>query len=362
MAILFKNSKDNQEAGQLRGIQIILILFSIIFVFVLYQGWYTLFSNYGAWIATIGALLLAALAWSLGKFIGSSEGGITSNGLLFVLLLLLSAAGVFNWMMITLEGPTIFSESVKSAQDSFTQLSTSAKKNVGDATLAAKEADVKVKQILFINEVRNRLNCGYGPVAKKRQDELEAVLPGLKLPSAPQGRAAQQCIARAEIYDQAINNTWNATPDGKRLNEISNQLTSITARVDEAAAQLQALRNNANNSGGRYILGSGRNELQRLNEVYRSQLAILHTYAPDVGLPTDLNLTTLSRLGEWSQIVSIMVSRLDTISTHVYLALSVLLDYLLVHLFSRYRAIKLRQPNHSVITKTAVRHLGVEEA
>jgi hypothetical protein len=206
------------------------------------------------------------------------------------------------------------------------------------------------------------LNCGYGPVAKKRQDELEAVLPGLKLPSAPQGRAAQQCIARAEIYDQAINNTWNATPDGKRLNEISNQLTSITARVDEAAAQLQALRNNANNSGGRYILGSGRNELQRLNEVYRSQLAILHTYAPDVGLPTDLNLTTLSRLGEWSQIVSIMVSRLDTISTHVYLALSVLLDYLLVHLFSRYRAIKLRQPNHSVITKTAVRHLGVEEA
>jgi len=128
VAILFKNSKDNQEAGQLRGIQIILILFSIIFVFVLYQGWYTLFSNYGAWIATIGALLLAALAWSLGKFIGSSEGGITSNGLLFVLLLLLSAAGVLNWMMITLEGPTIFSESVKSAQDSFTQLSTSAKK------------------------------------------------------------------------------------------------------------------------------------------------------------------------------------------------------------------------------------------
>ena len=364
MAILFKNSKDNHEASQLRGIQIILILFSVMFVFILYQGWYTLFSHYGAWIATIGAVVLAALAWSLGKFIGSSEGGITSNGLLFLLLLLLSAAGVFNWMMITLEGRTIFLESVVSTEDTFTQLSVSARKNVTDATLAAKEADVIGKQQSFLAEVRNPLNCGYGPVARQRQAELEVILPELRLPSPPQGRAAQsaeQCIARSEVYRQAIEDAWNATSDGKRLNGIRSQLASITARVDQATAQLDALRNGANNNGVGYILGSGRNELQRLNEVYRTQLAAVRTYAPDPDLPSNLNLTTLSRLGEWSQIVSVMISRLDTISTYVYLALSVLLDYLLVHLFARYRVIKLRQPNRAVITKTAVRHLGAEE-
>lgn len=364
VAILYKSSKDNHEASQIRGLQIILVLFSLMFLFILYQGWYTLFSHYGAWIATIAAVVLAALAWSLGKFIGSAEGGITGNGLLFLLLLLLSAAGVFNWMMITLEGRTIFQESILSAEDAFTKLSVSARKNVSDALLTAKETNVRRKQQSFLAEVRNPQNCGYGPVAKQRQAELEVIMPDLIMPSPPQGRAtqsAEQCIARADYYRQVIDDAWNATPDGKRLNAIKTQLASINAKVDDSTAQLDALRNGANNNGVSYILGSGRNELQRQNEVYRTQLAAVRTYAPDPDLPANLDLTTLSRLGEWSQIVSVLFSRLDKISTFVYLLLSVLLDYLLCHLFSRYRALRMRQPKVAMVTKMAVRHLGAEE-
>jgi hypothetical protein len=94
------------------------------------------------------------------------------------------------------------------------------------------------------------------------------------------------------------------------------------------------------------------------NEIYATQLATIRTYAPDPDLPANLDLTTISRLGEWSQIFSVLFSRLDRVSTYVYLLLSVFMDFMLYYLFSRYRLLKLRQPNQAIITQTSVAHLG----
>ena len=85
--------------------------FSFVFIAVLTNGYYNLFVTKVGLFALIIGLMLALLAWSLAKFIGTSAGGIRENVPLFVLLLLLSAVGVFNSLMINLEGIKNFSRS-----------------------------------------------------------------------------------------------------------------------------------------------------------------------------------------------------------------------------------------------------------
>src|SRR5665213_112736 len=103
MAIVYRSGREKHEATQLRVFQIILLLFSTVFLAILFGGWITLFTSLGTFTAPILAIALALLAWFLGRWVGMSEGGMKQSAPMFAMLLLLSAAGVFNFMMVTLE-------------------------------------------------------------------------------------------------------------------------------------------------------------------------------------------------------------------------------------------------------------------
>jgi hypothetical protein len=361
LAIKVLSDKDSHATRQLLVLQIVVICFSVVFLFILYNGWNGLFSHSGAVLEYLGAGLLALLAWGLGQYIGNSDGGIGTKAPLFAMLLIISAAGVFNWMMIHLEGKTIFLETVSNASDAYTKLETSAKQNVGDTALAAKEADVKSKEEQFLAEVRNPQNCGFGTNAKQRLAELRFVLPGLNLPSEPRrSRAAlvpEACSARADLYRSAIDQQWNSSDDGKKLDNVGKLLVAVTGTIDEEIAKLDAMRTRANTSGADYILGEGRDDLNTANETYKKLLGEVATYAPNSGLQPNLDLTSISRLGEWSQIVSVITSRLDQVSTYVYLALAIFMDFMLIYVFREYRNVRRGQPKQIVATDNKIRHL-----
>src|SRR5262245_41826765 len=92
----------------------VLIGYSVVFLSILVYGYYFLFSGVRA-AGVLLALILPAIAWGIAKVIGTSQEGIRGHIPFFVLLLTLSAAGVFNALMLRLEGPLIFKEAIDAA-------------------------------------------------------------------------------------------------------------------------------------------------------------------------------------------------------------------------------------------------------
>jgi hypothetical protein len=263
-------------------------------------------------------------------------------------------------MMIHLEGKTIFLEAVTGAEDAFAGLKTSAIQNVTDNALSANETDFKNKEGMFLREVRNPQNCGYGPIARQRLDELKAVLPNLQLPSQGarvRGLSAVDCSDRANVFRDAIDREWESTDAGKKLGDVRTTQATITGTIDQKLQELHAMRERAGTDGVDYILGTGRDDLQNLNEAYKDLLSKVATYAPNNGLPRGLELTTVSRLGEWSQIISVITSRFDQVSTYVYIALAVFMDFMLIYIFREYRTVKMRQPKKASPINPDVPHL-----
>lgn len=131
-------------------------------------------------LALGAALLFPLLAWWLAKFIGSSRTGIRGNLPLFILLLLVSAVGVFNSLMLNLEGRRIFIEAIERAHDQFDRLGGRAVGELqrgGSSSPAAHIARVQnLKEALF-SEIRNPLNCGQGPQARAILENLREELP-----------------------------------------------------------------------------------------------------------------------------------------------------------------------------------------
>jgi uncharacterized oligopeptide transporter (OPT) family protein len=94
------NKKTNTETMALhRTLQWVVVVFSIFFFYVLANGYYNLIVYKSEFLAVVFGVILASLAWGLAKFIGSSISGIKGHFPMFVCLLIISALGVFNWLI-----------------------------------------------------------------------------------------------------------------------------------------------------------------------------------------------------------------------------------------------------------------------
>ena len=61
------NSFKSIEASRLRSVQILLALFSFIFIAVIAYGYYHLLTDFGWFVAILGGLIIATLAWFLAR-------------------------------------------------------------------------------------------------------------------------------------------------------------------------------------------------------------------------------------------------------------------------------------------------------
>jgi hypothetical protein len=314
----------------------IVLAYSVVFIGVLFNGYYHLFYIKGMFVASVIALILSLIAWGLGKYIGSSPGGLKGNPALFVMMLILSAAGVFNSLMLNLEGKRIFEETVDRASERYRDLSIYASGSMRDEAVENKIANVNSLKKSLVEEIRNVRNCGEGPEARKILDSIARELPGFTVLSGAGrdcGQAEQIIRAYEEQIDERLYNHPNLVKvDYRGLTQTRDQ---INASEKAAQTKLAEIRRDINE--GQSLLSVVRPRLEEVATDYQAQAISATKLARSAraeALPTTLDMGSVRNLGEWSQVLNLLISRLDKPQTYVYLFLAIFADWMLVHLFA----------------------------
>ena len=351
-----------EEVGDLKTFQAVCLIFSILFLFVVGNGYYNLFLTKIGSYALVVALLLSALAWLLAKLIGTNKGKILGNLPLFFLLLIISSVGVFNAMMLNLEGKTIYTEAIDDAKIQFVTLRTASKELITEEILQ-KISAINDKKEKFLDEVKNPLNCGQGPVAIQRAQELKALLPAFQMLSNPAG--SKSCDKTPIGEDSPVIVSYRSSIDAllynhpdlvkARYKENKEFISKIDSESETAQEQLKDLETYVNsgdsllkdNHFNGKLVKSARGKLEDITTNYANLAVELKNYAPKAELQMNLNITDVRSLGEWSQLANLILDRLDKPSTYVYFGLSVFFDWILIYLFTRLSSLKaiLKQQN-----------------
>lgn len=323
-----------ERGARLRGAQIITLLYSMLFFFLISSGYFLLFQS-SLLVAIAAAVVFPFLAWWLAKYIGSSETGIAGHKPLFVLLLIVSALGVFNSLMLNLEGRRIFVETIDDSHERFGQLGNRALAELGkggsDSPMAHIRRVESLKAALF-SEIRNPLNCGQGPEARKILSNLQDELPDFRQLSNPHPDCSQNNRV-IDDYETRITALVDRAP-------WSNQaLMGVVNDSRAAMKELDQLGTLASESFAARLLREIAPRLEVKNTQYRELFDRLPKGTDAAtGLSSRLDLRSVESLGEWSQLVYLILNRWDKPTTYVYLLLAGFADWMMVYLFSLIRA------------------------
>ncbi len=339
------NSRKNRERS-FRAIQIATLLYAALFMFAIGWGYYLLFAKQPI-LGTLLGILLAGLAISFARFLGNEENGIKRFFPLFLGLLIVSAAGIFNNFMLTFEGKRIFSEAVSSSENQFAQLRTIAEKKP-PAILQAEEkiAAIRAEQANLIAELENPANCGQGPAALEIMARLKRLLPNFTPLTRRGGNPCANISELIQSYLTTIpelyrSTDWyqNAGYDAwsKDYSNLLGEAQGAIGEIPRAKRDLARLRAEANAGSGADLVKGVKPELERLDAVYRDSLSVVRKYSETTSLPSELNLLSVRSVGEWSQLPNLILDRLGKPTTYLYLVLAIFADWLMIYLFGLLR-------------------------
>ena len=319
------NARTEQQQNH-RNSQIIAALWSVVFLAVIWFGYYLLFSK-NVFLALVLASVLAVTAWSLARFVGSHDDGLRRYWPMFAVLLTLSAVGVFNSLMLNLEGRQIFTEAIDQAEDDFTKLDGAASRRMTQKGVGDHLEKVRQLESALVREVKNPLNCGQGPQARRLIAELKIELPGfVPLSSSKRDCTKNDVIIndyRGRIQELVEGASWNDP-----------FLRSVRQDAQAASTKLQELSTRSASMFAPGLLSTVAPELSRLDAVYRADRAKLSRDDGDVStLPSQLDLSAVNSLGEWSQLPRLIGQRLDHASTYLYFILAIAFDFFMVYCF-----------------------------
>lgn len=330
--------KKAEQQRKLQVIQIVAALYSAVFVVFIAKGYLILLQKSMPIFAYVVGLIFALIAWNLARFIGGEENGIKRYTPLFVLLLIISALGVFNTMLATFESKNILSEAIDESDARFNSVKLAAqrvqdKQGITERSKAVDDALTRLKQ-----EIRNPMNCGQGPRALDAVRSLKALLPGFEPLSSGQGNGCDQKDAITAAYDAKVmqlkaNASWNNA-----------ELQRIVADADASLAKLQAAKLEA--ATGSSAIVSVSRTLEDLAPLYQKDVLMLSRYADTAQIPAKLELKQVESIGEWSQILNLIIGRVGKASTYFYLAIAVFADWMMVYLFALIREKRGAAPTH----------------
>ena len=327
--------KQAQERNY-RITQIIAAFVSLVFVVLIGFGYYLLLQK--NWLVAVCAgTTFAATAWFIAKYLGSNEKGIRKHPPLFVLLLLISAVGVFNSLMLNFEGKKIFQETVKDTDQRFFNLGQSVVKFVNNPDIEKRIAQIEQLNDDLIKEIMNPQSCGQGPAAMRIIDKLKNELPEFRPLSGKSDCSVSAQVANEyneKIPTTMINSNWYIDSGIARMKETRR---NILASVDNSRTKLGTLRGEVFNNMVLTLLKSVTPKLEQLDAVYRADVESLKLYSPGDDVPSALSLSDVENLGEWSQLINLVLSRLDEPTTYIYLLLSFFFDWMMVYLFGLIR-------------------------
>jgi hypothetical protein len=335
---------EGQEFGAL---SLVLLLYSIIFLCALFYGWHRLIQgSLPAFAAGLLAAVLAVLAWGIAKIVGSSERGILGNVPLFLFLLMLSAVGVFNTLMIQLEGRSIFLEVIDRASAQYSQLHEHAKSKAANEEVDSLRARVESLKTKLAQEIDNPRNCGDGPEANEILNEIAQLLPGFRRYSG-NTRDCSQNEQLIQMYHQQMDKLMNASSTFVRNNVegTSRYLTKLSLEIPQRIAALAQLRKELNEGS---TLNSTKLKLDEFAADYQAMALELRSTIPGIGETIDfqaqLDIKEARELGEWGHLIPLFMERIDRIPTWIYLLTALFMDWLLVHMFARIAEHRRRMP------------------
>jgi hypothetical protein len=333
----------DQKASNHTAIKLVTMLYSVIFVGSIAAGYYYLLQNMPL-IGALIALILAAIAWNIARFLGGEDDGIRNHKPLFVLLLLLSAFGIFNTLMLNLEGRSIFNETVQQTEKQLSELAAAVRENMPIPAVEAKIAEVNSLQSLLIAEIKNPQRCGQGPAALEIMDKLRTILPAFQPLSQPNGNNCTQNDRLIASYRQTIKGLIENSDWYKAANYAQRMADQASIESDVAASRekLAQLRGRIDNARATTLLSEVKPQLEAIATDYNRNAALLKSYGKEDSVNDDLSLLAVQSLGEWSQLINVILSRLNKPSTYIYLLIAVFADWLMIYLFnlSRIKRVK----------------------
>jgi hypothetical protein len=325
------------QASRYQSNQVLLFVFSLIFIAIIFYGYFNLFAGSGVFLAVVGASVISVFAWYLARVIGTSPGGLRKNMVLFIPLAVVSAAGVYNSLMLYLEGNRIVADTVAESQSHFDRLESAAERTLRESGATARRNRVNTQAEALYSEIRNPLNCGQGPEARRLVAGLQRDLPGFM----PLSNPGQNCERNEEVitdYRERINGLvagaeWN-----------NPELNGVIRRSREARGGLEELRTDVSQNFAPTMLRRTLASLERHDSTYRELRHRMSQHMPVRDLPGSLHLTEVQSLGNAFKLPALFIERLDELSTYIYLLIALSFDLLMVHLFERASAHRVRRP------------------
>lgn len=326
--------------------QVIALFYSGLFIGIIFYGFNNLLGSLGEVLSVILALVLAVFAWAIARFIGYDEGGIRGNIPAFALLLIISAVGIFNSLMLNLEGKRIFSQRINHAEELFNTLEVTAMQEQKSQGIEEKIKEVETAKAALMSEISSPGNCGNGPEARRIRMELKRILVNLELPS---GRIDCNDPESVRRYVDAYTDIINVTMSSAEWNNPA--LQNIILDAGESRAKLSCLESGCATTRPDYdgllrgvnvrgdssisdVMRVVTPKLEELDGVYSRSVEILQRNASaPPSLEPDLALEEIRSIGQISQILNLIIARADQITTYVYLTLAVLFDALMVYFF-----------------------------
>jgi hypothetical protein len=334
-----QNKRDREVA--FRTIGIIAALYSIVFVVAIAIGYFLLLGESFSG-AVLGAIA-AAIAFASARLIGSEEDGIKANLPLFVFLLIISAVGVFNTLMLTLEGRQIFTKAISSAERQIARLEATFEK---DSTTKVKEQIKKFETVAALHrqleqEIRNPSNCGQGPAAMLIVENLTRELQGFKKLSQRGGNPCanvEDLIASYQVTIPALLKSTDWYKPYSDWKDTHDKLTSKTNGFFPASVRkLREQQEVVNSALGLSLVREVKPQLEKIASEYREAYMAAGKYVDTSALKPDLDLLSVRSVGEWSQLINLVIDNSDKPTTYIYPTLAIFADWLMIYLFQQVR-------------------------
>lgn len=287
------NSQQEIKLSRYRGIQILLALFSFVFFAIISYGYYHLLIGSGWFIALIGGAVIALVAWFLGRWIGTTPGGPWANKanyFLMLFLLAISSAGVFNSMMVYMEGEKILVDTATESQVNFATLETAARSQLKASGAEAKLGTINGLREALFSEIRSPRNCGEGPAARQIMDTLRRELPGF-IPLSGSGRNCDRDEEVVADYNKRIDSLLAGAPWNN-----ANLVAVATVARDESA-KLEKIRTDVATSYSPERLKQYVSMFLTSDGVYRKAVGDLAKDAKIEGIAPSLPLESAQYLG-----------------------------------------------------------------
>lgn len=327
-----RSARGHEAVGSAKTITFVVSIYSLLFMGVVWMGYHLLLQQ-NQFLSYLLPTLLAFLAWLIAQFLGRGP-SIGQYVPLFAFLLLISAVGIFNTLMLTFEGRQIFTEAVESAERQWTILN-SGLDGMNDEAVEKRIGRIKGLQSQLEQELRNPMRCGQGDQAYRILQQLREELPSLQ----PLSRGTRRDCSRVDqviaSYDQLIgqlirSSDWFKDAEYAQRQEEKARIAKSADINREALAKLRPL---IEGSMAANLIKSVKPQLLEIDAQYRESALIFLNRRPDSGIEPKLELLSVKSVGEVSQLPPLLIDRSNKVTTYVYLILAVFVDFLMIYLF-----------------------------